>query len=60
MILKVLIATKDIMEWIEAVLMEVNGTKHSVFDIEYTKIPMDFEFLDVTTTRRTTDLVKVI
>ena len=47
------------MEWIETVLMEVNGTKQSPFDIEYSKVNLDFDSMKITTTSRTTDLVKV-
>ena len=47
------------MEWIETVLMEVNGTKQSPFDIEYSKVNLDLDSMIVTTTTRTTDLVKV-
>ena len=47
------------MEWIETVIMEVDGTKFTAYDIEYSKIFLDFETLEITTTRRTTDLVKV-
>ena len=47
------------MEWIETVLMEVNGTKQSPFDIEYSKVNLDLDYMKITTTTRTTDLVKV-
>ena len=47
------------MEWIETVLMEVNGTKQSPFDIEYSKVNLDLDSMIITTTTRTTDLVKV-
>ena len=47
------------MEWIETVLMEVNGTKQSPFDIEYSKVNLDLDSMKITTTTRTTDLVKV-
>ena len=47
------------MEWIETVLMEVNGTKQSPFDIEYSKVNLDLDSMKITTTSRTTDLVKV-
>ena len=50
----------DVMEWIETVLMEINGTKQSPFDIEYSKINLDLDAEKITTTTRTTDLVKVI
>ena len=47
------------MEWIETVLMEVNGTKQSPFDIEYSKVNLDLDSMKITTTSMTTDLVKV-
>ena len=50
----------DVMEWIETVLMEVKGTKQSPFDIEFSKVNLDLDAMKVTTTTRTTDLVKVI
>ena len=49
----------DVMEWIETVLMEINGTKQSPFDIEYSKINLDLDAEKITTTTRTTNLVKV-
>ena len=58
-VLQVLVATTDVMEWIETVLMEVNGTKQSPFDIEYSKVNLDLDYMKITTTTRTTDLVKV-
>jgi hypothetical protein len=49
----------DVMEWIETVLMEVDGTKQSPFDIVYSKVFMNLEDMKVTTTTRTTDLIRV-
>ncbi len=57
---EVLIAMSDVMEWIEAVTMEIDGTRQSVFDIEYNKVSLDFDSLRVTTTSRTTELLKVL
>ena len=50
----------DVMEWIETVLMEIKGTKQSIFDIEYSKVNLELDSVKITTTTRTTDLVKVM
>ena len=53
---EVLIATDDVMEWIEEVVMEIKGTERTLFDIEYSKIEMNLQSMIVTTTSRTTNL----
>jgi len=55
---KVLIATSEIMEWIETVLMEQEKMR-SVFDINKSKVLISLDKLAITTTRRTTALVYV-
>ena len=55
---EVLIATDDVMEWIEEVIMEIRGTERTLFDIEYSKIEMNLQSMIVTTTSRTTNLAK--
>ena len=55
---EVLIATDDIMEWIESILVEIKGTQRTLFDIEYSKIEMNLESMVVTTTSRTTNLAR--
>lgn len=56
---EVLVAMTDVMEWIEVVSMEINGTKQSIFDIEYSKVALDLQAMRVTTTQQTTELLKV-
>ena len=53
-----MIATDDIMEWIESILVEIKGTQRTLFDIEYSKIEMNLESMVVTTTSRTTNLAR--
>lgn len=56
--LKVLIATDDVMEWMETVLMEKEKIG-SHFDMSWSRISMDFERVKVKTTRSTAELFKV-
>ena len=49
----------DVMEWIETILMEINGTRQSPFDIEYSKVSLNPDSMKITTTTRTTNLVYV-
>lgn len=55
---EVLVATDDIMEWIEAIVVEIEGTQRTLFDIEYSKIEMNLDSMIVTTTSRTTNLAR--
>ena len=55
---EVLVATDDIMEWIEAIVVEIEGTQRTLFDIEYSKIEMNLDSMVVTTTSRTTNLAR--
>ena len=48
------------MEWIETILMEVEGIRGSQYDIRYSKVSLNFQDLTITTTTRTTDLIRVI
>ena len=48
------------MQWIETILMEVEGIRGSEFDIRYSKVSLNFQDMTVTTTTRTTDLIRVI
>ena len=48
------------MEWIETILMEVEGIRGSEYDIRYSKVSLNFQDLTITTTTRTTDLIRVI
>ena len=48
----------DVMEWIEKILMELDGMK-TFYDISYSKMVLNLEDLVVTTTTRTTELKKV-
>lgn len=56
---EVLVASIDVMDWIETVLMEIDGTRQSPYDLEYSKVSLDLESMKITTTSRTTELVKV-
>lgn len=51
-------ATTDVIDWIETVLMEIDGTRQSPYDIEYSKVSLDLESKKITTTSRTTELIK--
>ena len=55
---EVLVAMTDVMEWIETVLNEIDGTRRSPYDTQYSKIDLNFESMKITTTSRTTALVK--
>ena len=48
------------MQWIETILMEVEGIRGSEYDIRYSKVSLNFQDMTVTTTTRTTDLIRVI
>ena len=48
------------MEWIETILMEVEGIRGSEYDIRYSKVSLNFQDLTITTTTRTTDLIRVM
>ena len=47
------------MEWIETVLMEVEGVRGSDYDIRHSKVFMNLEDMKITTTTRTTNLARV-
>ena len=49
----------DVMEWIETILMEVEGVRDSDYDIRYSKVFMNLEDMKKTTTTRTTKLTRV-
>lgn len=56
---EVLVAMDDVMDWITTVIMEINGTKGTPYDVDYTKVNLNMESMIVTTTTRTTNLDKV-
>ena len=57
--LQVLIAMDDVMQWIETVLMEVNGIRGSEYDISFSKVFLNLDRIKITTTIRTTVLQTV-
>ena len=54
--MQVLIAMDDVMEWIETVLMEVDGVRGSEYDIRFSKVFLNLDRTKITTTTRTTNL----
>ena len=54
--MQVLIAMDDVMEWIETVLMEVDGVRGSEYDISFSKVFLNLDRTKITTTTRTTNL----
>ena len=54
--MQVLIAMDDVMEWIETVLMEVDGVRGSEYDVSFSKVFLNLDRTKITTTTRTTNL----
>lgn len=57
--MQVLIAMDDVMQWIETVLMEVDGIRGSEYDISFSKVFLNLDRIKITTTIRTTVLQTV-
>ena len=49
----------DVMQWIETVLMEVDGIRGSEYDISFSKVFLNLDRIKITTTIRTTVLQTV-